>query len=223
MSCGSPVRLVLLEAHDQHFDLGGQLVGMAVEPPGAVGEPFQTNLIGAGEDLVVSLAGDTELRTAPPSACRPIAWQRTSVVRSMGLHAFQGILHSPQNVSNATEGAYLPEIYRLRGACLLALDRGNKTEALSAFTTAADSAAELSLRCQSCPVASFAAFAHEYISHNYLLLRQLNCATIKTRATEGGTAASDIGGNDARQEGGRRQPRPHARWRQRAAAVRCVS
>lgn len=35
-------------------------------------------------------------------------------------------------------GIYLPEIYRLRGACLLALDRGNKAEARSAFATAAD-------------------------------------------------------------------------------------
>lgn len=35
-------------------------------------------------------------------------------------------------------GIYLPEIYRLRGACLLALDRRNKSEARSAFATAAD-------------------------------------------------------------------------------------
>jgi predicted ATPase len=35
-------------------------------------------------------------------------------------------------------GIYLPEIYRLRGACLLALDRRNKAEARSAFASAAD-------------------------------------------------------------------------------------
>ena len=35
-------------------------------------------------------------------------------------------------------GIYLPEIYRLRGACLLALDRRNKAEARSCFATAAD-------------------------------------------------------------------------------------
>jgi class 3 adenylate cyclase/tetratricopeptide (TPR) repeat protein len=35
-------------------------------------------------------------------------------------------------------GVYLPEIYRLRGACLLALDRRNKDEARSAFTTAVE-------------------------------------------------------------------------------------
>jgi predicted ATPase len=41
-------------------------------------------------------------------------------------------------IDEAGVGIYLPEIYRLRGACLLALDRGNKTEARSAFTTAVD-------------------------------------------------------------------------------------
>jgi predicted ATPase len=35
-------------------------------------------------------------------------------------------------------GIYLPEIYRLRGACLLALDRRNKDQARLAFTTAAE-------------------------------------------------------------------------------------
>jgi predicted ATPase len=35
-------------------------------------------------------------------------------------------------------GNYLPEIYRLRGACLLALDRRNKPEAQSAFATAVE-------------------------------------------------------------------------------------
>jgi tetratricopeptide (TPR) repeat protein len=41
-------------------------------------------------------------------------------------------------IDEAGIGIYLPEIYRLRGACLLALARGNKTEARSAFATAAD-------------------------------------------------------------------------------------
>jgi class 3 adenylate cyclase/tetratricopeptide (TPR) repeat protein len=41
-------------------------------------------------------------------------------------------------VDEAGVGIYLPEIYRLRGACLLALDRRNKGEAQSAFATAAD-------------------------------------------------------------------------------------
>jgi class 3 adenylate cyclase/tetratricopeptide (TPR) repeat protein len=41
-------------------------------------------------------------------------------------------------IDEAGIGIYLPEIYRLRGACLLALDRRNKAEARSAFATAAD-------------------------------------------------------------------------------------
>ncbi|MGH6678224.1 MAG: ATP-binding protein, partial [Bradyrhizobium sp.] len=41
-------------------------------------------------------------------------------------------------VDEAGVGIYLPEIYRLRGACLLALDRRNKAEARSAFATAVD-------------------------------------------------------------------------------------
>jgi class 3 adenylate cyclase/tetratricopeptide (TPR) repeat protein len=41
-------------------------------------------------------------------------------------------------IDEAGVGIYLPEIYRLRGACLLALDRRNKAEARSSFATAAD-------------------------------------------------------------------------------------
>jgi len=58
---GSPARLVLLAPHDQRLDLGGQLVGMAVGPARAVGEPLQANLVVASEDLVAGLAGDAEL------------------------------------------------------------------------------------------------------------------------------------------------------------------
>jgi predicted ATPase len=46
-------------------------------------------------------------------------------------------------IDEAGIGIYLPEIYRLRGACLLALDRHNKDEARASFATAADIA-----RCQ---------------------------------------------------------------------------
>jgi class 3 adenylate cyclase/tetratricopeptide (TPR) repeat protein len=41
-------------------------------------------------------------------------------------------------IDEAGVGIYLPEIYRLRGACLLALDRQNKAEARSAFAIAVD-------------------------------------------------------------------------------------
>jgi predicted ATPase len=41
-------------------------------------------------------------------------------------------------IDEAGIGIYLPEIYRLRGECLLALDRHNKAEARSAFAIAGD-------------------------------------------------------------------------------------
>jgi class 3 adenylate cyclase/tetratricopeptide (TPR) repeat protein len=50
-----------------------------------------------------------------------------------------GLAHLERAIAGTDEfgiGFYLPEIYRLRGACLLALDRDNKDEARSAFTTA---------------------------------------------------------------------------------------
>ena len=57
----APARLVLFEAHDLRLDLDGQLVGMAVGPARAVGQPVQANRVVAGEDLVAGLAGDAEL------------------------------------------------------------------------------------------------------------------------------------------------------------------
>jgi tetratricopeptide (TPR) repeat protein len=50
-----------------------------------------------------------------------------------------GLTHLDRALSGVDEpgvGFYLPEIYRLRGECLLALGRDNKDEARSAFTTA---------------------------------------------------------------------------------------
>ena len=50
-----------------------------------------------------------------------------------------GLAHLERAIAGTDElgvGFYLPEIYRLRGACLLALDRANKDEARSAFETA---------------------------------------------------------------------------------------
>jgi hypothetical protein len=44
--------------------------------------------------------------------------------------------HAIAGIDEAGVGIYLPEIYRLRGACLLALDRQNKAEARSAFAIA---------------------------------------------------------------------------------------
>jgi hypothetical protein len=56
-----PARLVLLDAHDQRLDLDRELIGMAIGPARAVGEPFQAGRVIAGEDLVAGLAGDAEL------------------------------------------------------------------------------------------------------------------------------------------------------------------
>jgi class 3 adenylate cyclase/tetratricopeptide (TPR) repeat protein len=50
-----------------------------------------------------------------------------------------GLAHLDRAIAGTDEfgiGFYLPEIYRLRGACLLALDRDNKDKARAAFATA---------------------------------------------------------------------------------------
>jgi predicted ATPase len=50
-----------------------------------------------------------------------------------------GLAHLDRAIAGIDDpevGFYLPEIHRLRGACLLALGRGNKDEARSAFITA---------------------------------------------------------------------------------------
>jgi tetratricopeptide (TPR) repeat protein len=52
-----------------------------------------------------------------------------------------GLAHLDRAIAGIDEpgiGFYLPEIYRLRGECLLALDRNNKDEAASCFATARD-------------------------------------------------------------------------------------
>jgi class 3 adenylate cyclase/tetratricopeptide (TPR) repeat protein len=52
-----------------------------------------------------------------------------------------GLAHLDRAIAGIEEpgiGFYLPEIYRLRGACLLALDRGNVDEARVAFAAALD-------------------------------------------------------------------------------------
>ena len=52
-----------------------------------------------------------------------------------------GLAHLARAIAGIDEpgvGFYLPEIYRLRGICLLALNRDNKDEARSAFATARD-------------------------------------------------------------------------------------
>jgi class 3 adenylate cyclase/tetratricopeptide (TPR) repeat protein len=56
-----------------------------------------------------------------------------------------GLVHLDRAIAEIDQpgvGFYLPEIYRLRGVCLLALSRDNKGEARSAFTTARDIASK---------------------------------------------------------------------------------
>jgi predicted ATPase len=55
--------------------------------------------------------------------------------------AADGLAHLDRAIAGVDEpgiGFYLPEIYRLRGECLLALDRNNKNEAQLAFAAARD-------------------------------------------------------------------------------------
>ena len=52
-----------------------------------------------------------------------------------------GLAHLDRAIAMTEEpgvGLYLPELHRLRGECLLALDRTNREKARRAFTTARD-------------------------------------------------------------------------------------
>jgi hypothetical protein len=52
-----------------------------------------------------------------------------------------GLAHLDRAIAGTGEpgvGICLPEVYRMRGQCLLALDRNNKDEARRAFVTARD-------------------------------------------------------------------------------------
>ena len=55
--------------------------------------------------------------------------------------AADGLVHLDRAIAGIDEpgvGFYLPEIYRLRGECLLALDRANRDEAKQTFAAARD-------------------------------------------------------------------------------------
>src|SRR5436309_10396060 len=67
----APARLVFLQPDDLRLDLEGQLIGVAIWPARAVGQPFQADLIVSREDLVAGLAGDAEL-TAQPRHLLPV-------------------------------------------------------------------------------------------------------------------------------------------------------
>ena len=77
----------------------------------------------------------------PPARCHNIIWAwRADILLAAG-RAADGLAHLDRAIAAIDEpgvGFYLPEIYRLRGECLLALDRANKDEARQAFATARD-------------------------------------------------------------------------------------
>jgi hypothetical protein len=92
----APIRFLLLEAYDLRLYLERELVGVAVWPAGAVGEPLQANLVVASEDLVAGLAGDTEV-TAQRGIFSPSSSRAMNLTRSsIWLHSFQGTFALPQ-------------------------------------------------------------------------------------------------------------------------------
>src|SRR5580704_4719354 len=58
---GAPVRFLALGRYDGHFDLLGQLVGIAVGAPGPIREPLQSTFLITLEDLVAGFAGNLKL------------------------------------------------------------------------------------------------------------------------------------------------------------------
>jgi tetratricopeptide (TPR) repeat protein len=85
---------------------------------------------------------DTEIGKA--TAAGPVPQYYLSLAAEVLLtagRAADGLAHLDRALAGIDEpgvGFYLPEIYRLRGACLLALDRANKDEARLAFGSARD-------------------------------------------------------------------------------------
>jgi class 3 adenylate cyclase/tetratricopeptide (TPR) repeat protein len=87
---------------------------------------------------------DAEIASATASGPLPqyFIGLAAEVLLSAG-RAADALAHLDRAIAGIDEpgvGFYVPEIYRLRGECLLALGRGNKDEARRAFATARDSA-----------------------------------------------------------------------------------
>jgi hypothetical protein len=57
----APAGPLALEPHDQLLDLQGQLVGLPVGPPTAIGQSFEPGILVTLVDLVAGLARDIEL------------------------------------------------------------------------------------------------------------------------------------------------------------------
>ena len=77
----------------------------------------------------------------PSVRCRNIigVWPRKFFLRRADppMRLLNSTARSPASTKSGV-GFFLPEIYRLRGVCLLSLDRNNKDEAHRAFATAVD-------------------------------------------------------------------------------------
>jgi len=99
--------------------------------------------VGAGIADAARLV-DAEIASATASGPLPqyFIGLAAEVLLSAG-RAADALAHLDRAIAGIDEpgvGFYVPEIYRLRGECLLALGRGNKDEARRAFATARDSA-----------------------------------------------------------------------------------
>jgi class 3 adenylate cyclase/tetratricopeptide (TPR) repeat protein len=96
--------------------------------------------VGSG---VADATGVIDAKIAAATAAGPVPQYYLGVAADVLLaagRAADALSHLDRAIAGVDEpgvGFYLPEIYRLRGECLLVLDRNNKDEARQAFTTAA--------------------------------------------------------------------------------------
>ena len=99
--------------------------------------------VGAGIADAARLV-DAEIASATASGPLPQYFIGLAAEVLLGAgRAADALAHLDRAIAGIDEpgvGFYVPEIYRLRGECLLALGRGNKDEARRAFATARDSA-----------------------------------------------------------------------------------
>ena len=100
--------------------------------------------VGAGIADAARLV-DAEIASATASGPLPQYFIGLAAEVLLGAgRAADALAHLDRAIAGIDEpgvGFYVPEIYRLRGECLLALGRDNKDEARQAFATARDSAA----------------------------------------------------------------------------------
>jgi class 3 adenylate cyclase/tetratricopeptide (TPR) repeat protein len=99
------------------------------------------NAVGAGIADAARLV-DAEIVSATASGPLPQYFIGLAAEVLLGAgRAADALAHLDRAIAGIDEpgvGFYVPEIYRLRGECLLALDRNNKNEARQAFVTARD-------------------------------------------------------------------------------------